>query len=341
MKPISKTLAGQSDFAGHAGMILNSNEMWRSALVDDKKGKMIINANGTLRHEDHRRIMEEVTKVRRRALNGISDLMAAGLTSSESIDTMLVGVENINEFQEAQRSMNPVMGQNNNTNFVLQYTPLPITHQDWSIPWRQQGFAYKNQLGLTESVRQTAESLEDMLFNGALDILVSTDGVTNSPIYGYTTHPNRQTETISDWTDLATNGDKIIPETLAMVNLAFTQNASGTPNSIMMYVANDIWTNLQDDYSAQKGDRTYQERIIAISEIADVKPAEKLAAGEVMLVEMESRTIQLAVASDIVTIPHQRTTAFADQVFTTYAAMVPIIRSDRNDKTGLVHGSPA
>ncbi len=333
-----KTLPGQDNFGAQSGMILNADQMWRQALRDDKTGTRIINADGTLRHEDHRQILQQVTDIRRRALNGITDLMSRGLTTNESIDTMLVGTENINEFQAAKRDMNPTSLQNNDTTFVLSYTPLPITHQSWSIPWRQQGFEYKRSIGLSESVRQVSESLEDMLFNGASDILVSVDGVTNAPIFGYANHPNRVTVAISDWSDLATNATKIIPETLAMVKQAFATNASARPDSLMMYVGNDIWTSLQEDYAAAKGDRTFIERIKAISEIMDIKPAEKLTPLDVVMVEMEDRTISLAMASDVVTIPHQRDSTISDQVFTTYGAMVPIIRSDRNNRTGIVHG---
>lgn len=341
MSLLQKTLPGQKGFGSQAGMILNAQGQWASVIMDSKDGKRVVNANGTLRHEDHKRIQTQVTEVRRRSLNGIADLMARGLTSQESIETMLVGTENLNEFQAAKRDMNPTALQNNNTDFTLSYTPLPITHQSWSIPWRQQGFQYKRSLGLSESVRQVAESLESMLFNGASDILVSVDGVTSSPIYGYTNHPNRVAIGISDWTDLATNGAKIIPEVLAMVKAAFATNASSRPNSLMLYVGNDIWTNLQEDYSANKGDRTYIERIKAITEIMDIKPAEKLSSKDALMVEMEDKTISLAVASDIITIPHSRSAAIDDQMFTTYAAMVPIIRSDRNSRTGIVHGTEA
>lgn len=338
---LQKVLPGQAGFGSHAGSITNSDGLWKKAMIDSKDGKKIVNADGTLRHEDHRRIMTQITEVRRRSLNGITDLMSRGLTSQESIETMLVGTENINEFQAAKRDMNPGSFQNNNSDFTLTYTPLPITHQSWTIPWRQSGFAYKRSLGLSESVRQVAESLEDMLFNGASDILISVDGVNASEIFGYANHPNRITVAISDWSDLVTNATKIIPETLAMVKQAFATNASARADSLVMYVGNDIWTSLQEDYSVNKGNRTFIERILAIVEIAEVKPAEKLSSKDALLVEMEDHTIQLAVASDIVTIPHERNSVISDQTFTTYGAMVPIIRSDRNSRTGIVHGVEA
>lgn len=325
----------------HAAIIGNANLLWRNALRDDKSGVRIVNADGTLRHEDHRQIMEQLVEIRRRELNGIADLMSSGLTVSESIETMLVGTENLNEFQAARRSMNPVMHQDNDTNFVLNYTPLPITHSGWSIPWRQSGFAYKRSAGLSESVRQVAESLEDMLFNGASDIRISINGGTPVQVYGYANHPNRTTQALSDWSDLVTNATKIIPEVLAMVGKMFNTNANSRPKSCMLYVGNTIYTSLLEDYSASKGDRTFIERIKAIPQIIDVKPAEKLTGKDAILVDMSDRSIQLAVASDIITVPHQRQSPMAPQAFTTYAAMAPIIKVDRNSKTGIVHGVEA
>lgn len=333
-------LPNQKGFNNHAGMITNADSAWRNVMRDTPDGKKIINADGTLRHEDHRSILETVTAIRRRTLNGVADLISNGLTTKESIETMLVGTENINEFQAAKIAMNPTMYQDNDTNFVLSYTPLPIVHQSWSIPWRQSGFAYKKSLGLTESVRQVSESLENMLFNGASDIRISVNGATPVQIYGYANHPNRTTAAISDWTDLATNATKIIPETINLIRQMFL-NGGARPKSVMAYVGNSIWSSLQEDYSANKGDRTFLERIKAIVEIMDVKPAEKLSAKDILLVEMDERTVQMAVASDVITVPHQRVGALDDQVFTTYAAMVPIIRVDRNSKTGIVHGVEA
>ena len=332
---------GQHGYDQHFNTILNADDQWRKVLMDDKNGK-IINNVGTLRHEDHLRIMDQLVLIRRRSLNGIADLMGAGLTTSESIGTQLVGTENVNEFQPAKRDMNPTSLQNNQSDFLLSYTPLPITHQSWRIPFRQLGFGYKRSLGLSESVRQVSESLESMLFDGAPEIAVTVNGVQNS-IVGYTTAPDRSTyQLLTDWTS-GTAG--IITDALAMVEKIFSEGAVSAPNSCVLYVSNNAWINLQNDYSATTGTtRTTMERLLAISEIGQVKPAEKLAGGtkgSAMLIELEDRTVELAQASDIVTIPHIRTSDIDDQVFTTYAVMVPILKTDRNDNMGIVQGIEA
>jgi len=329
------TSPGQGSYDQHFATIMNADAMWKRALIDNAKGE-IVNNVGTLRHEDHKSIMAQLVEIRRRSLNGIADLQASGLSSPESIGTQLVGYENVNEFQAAKRDMNPTEFQNNQNDFLLAYTPMPITHQSWRIPFRQLGFGYKRSLGLSESVRQVSESLEQMLFNGAPEIQVTTNGVA-STIIGYTTAPNRSVAVIGDWTD----ADNILAGALAMVSDVFLEGAVSRPNSCILYVANNIWTEMQNDYSATTGTtRTAKERVEAISEIREVKPAEFLANGDALLVEMEDRTVQLSVASDIVTIPHLRTSDMDDQVFTTYAVMVPILKSDRNDAMGIVHGTP-
>lgn len=319
-------------------LALNEDAAWKACLMDDPKGLRVINADGTLRHEDHRRIMEAVVAIRRRSLNGINDLMAAGLSSPESIGTMLVGRESINEFQAAVQTMNPTDLQNNSIDFLLKYVPLPIVHQGWRIPMRQLGFPYKQSLSMSESIRQVNEKLEDTLFNGDTSIQVDVNG-TLSSITGYTTNAFRQTVSLVDWTDLATNRELIVDDALAMVDEIYSLTGGVAPNSCILYVGKDLWTNMQADYTLQKGDKTIKQRIEDIMEIKEVKPAEKLRSIETMLVEMSDRTVELAVAVNTTTVPVQRRSALEDQAFFTYASMVPIIKDDRNGLTGLVHGT--
>lgn len=299
------------------------------------KAKLLTNADGTLRHEDFMTIRDRIVEVRRRSLSGISDLMAAGLSFSEDIGTQLAGFENINEFQEAAQEMNPNKYQSNDTVFTASYVPLPITHQSFEVPWRQTGFDYKRSLGMTESIRQVAERLEKTLFLGNAGIVVNFNG-TNFPIYGYTTHPNRGTDTISNWA-LVANIDAIIPELIKQIGLMWSGQGGVANKRVMVYVANDIWMNLQNDYTSAAPSKSVMDRAKEIAQVMDIKPAEKLADGDVVLVEMESRTIELAVASDIIAVPHTKTNPMAPQVLTTYAAMVQQIKVDSNGKTGVRH----
>ena len=295
---------------------------------------LLTNANGTVRHEDFLVIQDKIVEVRRRALNGISDLQMAGLTFGVSVEEQLVGFENVNEFQEAQQEMNPTKYQGNDTVFSETFTPNPITHQSFQVPWRQSGFDYKRSLGLTESVRQVSERLEQTLFNGNTNIVVNFNGALQ-PLYGYTTHPSRGTGTISDWT-VPANVGVIVDELIDEIGSMWANQGGVGNDSICVYLANDLWNVFQKDYKAGVTG-TIMERVKQIAQIKDVKPAEKLANGQVVLVELESRTIELAVASDIITVPHTKTNPMAPQVLTTYAAMVQQIKADTNGNTGIRH----
>lgn len=299
-----------------------------------KAAKLLTNANGTVRHEDFLVIQDKVVEVRRRKLNGITDLMEAGLSFGVSLEEQLVGFENVNEFQDAEQEMNPNSYQNNDTVFTEEFVPNPITHQSFSVPWRQQGFDYKRSLGLVESVRQVAERLENTLTNGNATISVSFGGQAN-PIFGYTTHPNRGTGTISDWS-LVANIALIVPEAIEQVGLMWATQGGVENDSVMLYVANDVWTNLQNDYKADS-ERSVMTRLMDVPQFKGIKPLEKLASKQVVMVEMLERTIQLATASDIITVPHIKTNPMAPQVLTTYAAMVQQIKSDSKGNTGIRH----
>lgn len=311
--------------------IINASE---SAQAAAKAGKLLTNANGTVRHEDFLVIQDRIVEVRRRKLNGITDLMEAGLSFNVSLEEQLVGFENVNEFQEAEQEMNPNSYQNNDTVFTEEFVPNPITHQSFSVPWRQQGFDYKRSLGMSESVRQVAEKLENTLFNGNASISVSFGGQAN-PIFGYTTHPNRGTGTISDWSVVA-NIELIVPEMIEQIGAMWSTQGGVENDSVIPYVANDIWVNLQNDYKADS-EKSVLNRLLDIPQIKAIKPAEKLASKAVVLVEMLERTIQLASASDIITVPHIKTNPMAPQVLTTYAAMVQQIKSDSKGNTGIRH----
>lgn len=308
-----------------------------SATAELVKNEMYINATGTVRHEDFLVIQEMITEVRRRKLNGITDLEEAGLSFTVGLEEQLVGTENINEFQQALQDMNPTDYQNNDSVFTETFTPNPITHQSFDVPWRQQGFDYKRSTGLKETMRQVAERLEETLFNGNTKIVVSFGGA-NHPLFGYTTHPNRGTGTISQW-DLVANNDLIVDEVIALVGSMFANQGGVEMDSVILYFPKNFKGAMDRDYVSGFPSKTVAQRIMDIPEIKAVKFGEKLADDQVVLVEMSDRTIQLAKASDIISVPHVKINPMQPQTMTTYAAMVQIIKVDSNSNTGIMHAS--
>ena len=302
------------------------------------KAELIHNADGTVRHEDFLVIKDMIIEVRRHELTAIDDLMTgSGLQVDAAITDQLVGFENINEFQEAQQEMNPTSFDNNDTVFTEDFVPNPITHSSFSVPFRQQGFQYKSSLGMSESIRQVAERNQDTLINGNSTLLVSFQG-SNFQIFGYTNHPDRGIDSISDWT-IASNSELIVTETVTALGLMHTGQGGVKNDSVILYLANDIWTNVQNDFKAES-DKTIMARLLQIAQIKEVKPVDKLADGNALLVEMLPRTIQIAVAQDIIVVPHVKTNPMSPQHMTAYSAMTHMIKSDSNSNTGVMHLSP-
>lgn len=301
----------------------------------DDKQKLITNADGTVRHEDFLVIRDMVIEVRRRDLHAISDLREAGLSFTVGIGEQLVGFESVNEFQAAKQEMNPNGFDNNDTTFTETFVPNPITHSTFSVPWRQEGFNYKRSLGLAESLRQVSERLEETVTNGNANVVVNFNG-TNHQIFGYTNDPNRGTGTISNWT-LEANRDKIINELIEQIGSMWSGQGAIKKDSVMVYVANDISTILEKDYITGQVSDNIADRIRKVSFVKDVKVLEKLASTQVVLVEMDRRTVELAIASDIIVTPHTKNNVMMPQVMTTYAAMVHKIKSDSKGNTGIRH----
>ena len=306
-----------------------------STIAELVKDNLYVTNAATLRHEDFLMIQEVITSVRRRKLNGIADLQEAGLSFGADISTQIIGTENISEFSAAEQEQNPTGYNGDDLVFGEIYVPNPITHKSFTVPWRQQGFSYKTSLGLSESVRMVAERLEETLFNGNDKIAVNFNGALQK-IYGYTTHPDRGTFTISDWS-AAANYDKIVNEVITAIGKIFAEQGGVEMDSVVMYFPKNFKPAMDRDYSSVKGDKTVAQRLLDIPELKAVKFAEKLADSNVMFVEMLDRTVQLGVASDIVSVPHTKTNPMAGQPMTTYAAMVQIIKADSKGNTGLMH----
>jgi hypothetical protein len=315
-----------NDFAIAQRMIANQQETYKS----------IVNA-GTLHYDDYKDLSEDVVKSREFLNVGVQDLIGAGLSQATTINNTIVQYQTMNTF-DAQVSMDGSNRKTNQTDYDVNWLPLPIYHTDFTIPWRQEGFSYKESDGVQESVFRVNELQDQVLFNGA-SLGVKVSGV-DAPLYGYTNHPNTITSTISDWT-VSTNYDKISQETVGLVGELFVGGRVMEPNSVMMYVATDIWSSMQQDYSTAKGDRTVLERLRAISEIADVKPQKDLASKACVLVEMRPRTVQLAVATMPIAVPWVKGHDLEDGRFTVYSSMVAKIKADRTGKAGIIYATTA
>lgn len=299
-------------------------------------GNLVNNATTTLRHEDHKRYDKKLIEIARQRLNGIKDLITMGLVENlGGLGVILSMYERIGDMQPATISMDgKTRGKNDRPTFDEVGVPIPIVHEDWSLGFRHIEAARNGNSGnlpttqMAMATRRVYDRLEDMLFNGAPEIVV--DGKT---IYGYTTHPARLTGNVTeDWS--TASGVEIVADVKDMLAQAYDNNRFGP---FVIYVAKDIWANIQTDYSAAKGSDTITDRIEKFKDIKEVKAGDSLADGQVVMVQMTDDVVDLAKAQDVRNL--QWNVDPMETEYKVFGAMVPRIKSDRNGSCGVIHYS--
>lgn len=299
----------------------------------NERGQLVSNAT-TLRHEEGKVYDDALIEVAKTRLNGIEDLRRRGLVKAlGGLGTILSMYERVGEMTGAVIDMDGrTASEGDRITYDEVGVPIPIFHKEWNLgervllASRQRGEALDT-TQMRMAARVVLEAMETALFNGVPEITVS--GMT---IYGYTTHPNRNPYNIGDWTTAA--GTVIIPEVQAMLNLMLVDKKYGP---YILYVAKDIEVNLLSDYSAAKGDGTIRDRILRFPQISEVKGADYLTNGQVLLIQMDSETVDLAVAMDL-----RNLTWNIHPLQTEYmvmSAMAPRIKADRDGNCGIVHGT--
>ena len=329
----------------HSGSLrnqLNANfsqkeSFWNNNLQTNADG-LVVNAQGALKYDDYKELTDDVIKVREFPQVGAfyRSFTAAGLTRSMDIGKTVIDYKDMNSFGDATVSMDASNRESEQNNYDQRLVPLPIFHKDFSIPWRQTGFSYKESDGVMESQFRVMETRDKVLLLGDSSIKVNGD-----EMYGYTNHPGtiQKPAGISDWA-VAANATKVYEELVALLSDLFVTGKVGGPNTVMLWVASDIYNNLQYKTSATKSnDLTVEQDIMNIAQIGGVNMHQDLPAGAILLVEMSPRTSDLAVASDVIALPWQRLNELEDMRFSIMAACTPRIKRDRNGDTGILYAT--
>jgi len=310
---------------------------WNKHLINNSEGQ-VVNAQGALHYDDYKELTDDVVKVREFPQVGAfyRSFMGAGLSRPMAIGKTLIDYKDMNAFGEATTSMDAANRETEQNNYDQVLVPLPIFHKDFVIPWREEGFSYKESDGVMESQFRVMETRDKVLLLGESSIKVN-----GQELYGYTNHPAtiQKPAGISDWAD-PTNATKVYEEAVSLFSDLFQTGKVGGANSVMMWVASDILTALQYKSSANKSnDLTLQQDLQNIAQLSGIEMHQDLPAGSVLLVEMSPRTSDIAVASDVIAMPWQRMNQLEDMRFSIMAACTPRIKRDRNGVTGILYAT--
>lgn len=306
------------------------------ANVSGKLGSIVTNAPALLRIDEWKDIDRTVIEAATQRLVGIADLQSRGLTYNlGSIGVTMSLFEKAGDMTRADVSMNgSTEGEKDKPGFEQGSVPVPIFHKDWFLNVRPLEASRRfggglDVTGASIAGRVVAERSEEALFNGVPSINVG-----GATIYGYTTHPNRNTVDMNNsWAGAATPA-QIFADVQSMLAAA---RADGHFGPYVMYIPGDVETKLDSDYvnGAAVTNRTLRERLLALQGLSEIKVADKLASDNVVLVQLTRDVVDLAIAQDITTL--QWNPMPLEFQYKTMAVWVPRIKTEFSNKSGVVH----
>jgi uncharacterized linocin/CFP29 family protein len=227
-------------------------------------------------------------------------------------------------------------GRSDQANIKYDGTPLPVLASEARFGWRQMEVLRKGGMAIdTETIanhqRKVLEKLEDMALNGDANVVLN-----GTQIYGVRNHPNRNT--FSHTFTLATaTGAQWLTTMLAMLNQLIGDNAYGRVTVFLNY---GDWLAISVNEFVAGYPKTILQRLREIEQIADIVPASKMPASNIVGIAGLDGGSWGSILSGMpmVTKPKMRANAEDDYVFTVMAAMAPQFRVDFNGQMAVAHG---
>lgn len=302
-----------------------------------------LTTNATLRRDEWKQLDERIMEISRKRLGGWQDLLDNGLTYNlgNAMGTTVLEWHDVSDNLTVEMTMDGITrGKNDQPNFQTNYLPLPILHVDYEINTRHLEASRKlgNPLDTTlaeMAVQRIMERQEDMLFTSTYDYAFGTkDDRDRNKIYSYLSFPDRNTVNLSiPWNNSAMTAALILQDVLEMKQASINNYHYGP---WMLYIPTAYETILDDDYDTQTPGTTIRERILKIAGISGIKVIDHLTADNVLLVEMNSKTIRIVNGFGITNVAEKEEFGMVSK-YKVMAIQVPQIRSDQNGKCGIVH----
>lgn len=296
-----------------------------------------ITVNSLLRKDEWEQLDEAVIRAARFPLRGVEDLRSRGLVQQLGGMGTLVSQWNTgSEMTEATLSMS---GRSQNdldrVDHKLAGVPVPIAHKSFIIGTRELDASRRMGDGLDvtsaeEATRVVAEKLEDMLFNGA-DVTFN-----QNTIYGYRTHPNRNTDTATNygggvWSTIA----NVVPTVAGAIAAA---NADDHYGPFVLYLSTQQYNEAALKYFDDGSDTTPLDRILRMPQIEAVQQLSTaiMPDGEAVLVQMSRSVVDWAEAMMIRMVEWTSGDGLTGN-FKVMAVAAPRTKARYDSKSGIVH----
>lgn len=291
--------------------------------------------NGTLLYDEWKLFDQTIQQVARERLLCVADLIQRGLVMNlpNAMGVMNLDWQRVvDDLVDAEVTMTGLPeATKDRQGFELLSMPIPIFHKEFYYNLRHLAAARRHGRNPDVShaevaTRKLSEKIEYTLFNGLT--------IAGQTIYGLATHPDRTTGSVTASWATAT-GEQIVGDVIAMTtDAAVTNNMEGP---YVLYVSRTVAMRLAEDYKANS-DLTIRQRIMEIPGILAILPTGRLTGTNVILAQMTSDVVQMVNGIQPTMVEWDSHAGF-QQNFKIFAIMLPRIRSDGFQQSGIVHYS--
>ena len=302
------------------------------------KAVPIQNATATLRKDDWKLLDDAIVKTATPRLKAIGDLRAAGLTFTipNGMGKTVLETETMSDIGPASVSMDGLReNANDRPVFELSNLPLPIIHKDFQFSARQimasrNGGSPLDTTSAELAARRVAEEAEKLLLgvSTVADLYSFGGGV----LYGYTDLPCAITGTLNCPSNSGWSAELFLDEILTMITQLYAAYHYGP---YLLYTA-PAWDRYLDDDFKATSDKTLRNRVKEVAAIMDVRTLDYLANYDIVLVQMTSDVVREVIGMDITTVEWD-TVGGLQKNFKVMAILVPQLRCDQDDQSGIVY----
>ena len=220
-----------------------------------------------------------------------------------------------------------------------------LTHADFFIKKRQLMTSRNSGTPLDTTNaeaagRRVAEQIEKSVIGNvtAFQYGTASNYGRNPKVYGYATHPARNTKTdLTTPTGVSTNDDTL-QDVLEMMT---TMQSKGFFGPYMLYHSTDYWKFMEDDFNANKGDITLRDRLKAIDGMNDVRQLDFLTSTFTLILVQMTSDVARAINGMPITTVRWESKGGMQINYKVMAIQVPQIRADFNGNCGIVHATTA
>lgn len=292
--------------------------------------------NGTLLDEEWKHFDRTVQQVARERLPIVTDLISRGLVMNlpNAMGVMTLEWERVKgDLVDAEVTMTGLPeATKDRQEFETVSMPIPIFHKEFYYNLRHLSAARRNgrmpEVTHAEvATRKIAELIENSLFTGLT--------VGGSTIYGLTNEPQRNTGAVTA-TWLTATGEQIVADVIRMIDVASAAN-NNFEGPYNLYVPRAVAARFGNDYKANS-DKTIWQRIMEIEGIQSIQQTSRLSGTNILLVQTTSDVIQMIDGIQPTMVEWESHAGFQHN-FKIFAIMLPRVRSDGFQQSGIVHFS--